>query len=332
MAAKNPFLPCPSWHDMSAHVSIRGDSLSGTCGIKSGWNMMNPKEKKSMLAVMAHPDDESFGIGGTLTKYAHEGVDVHLICATDGDNGTVEPELLEGYDSVASLREQELRCAAEKLGLASVQMGGYRDSGMAGSSENMDPRALAAQPVEDFAIKIANRIRQVRAQVVITHDEIGNYKHPDHIACHRATVLAFKLAGDPVALPETDFPAYQPQKLYFNTFPKAFMKWAVRLAPLFGVNPREFGRNKDIDAVELANEGDFPIHLRIDYKDYAEFREQASQCHVSQLQSGPPSSGFMSLFFRLMSGKELFVRAIPEAPRSLREKDMFDGLRFPSQT
>ncbi len=76
-------------------------------------------EKRKLLVVLAHPDDETFGTGGTLAYYASKGVEVHLICATRGEVGDVEPELLEGFDSIADLRENELRCAAETLGLGS---------------------------------------------------------------------------------------------------------------------------------------------------------------------------------------------------------------------
>ena len=287
---------------------------------------MSSDQKKTLLAIMAHPDDESFGIGGTLAKYAREGVDVHLICATDGENGTVAPELLEGYDSISALRYDELRCAVEKLGLASLTMAGYRDSGMAGSDSNRHPQSLTAQPVEEVAAKFAQVIRKVRPQVVVTHDPLGNYKHPDHIACQQATALAFRLAGDPAALPVTDYPAHRPKKLYYNTLPKKLFRWGMRIGRLFGMDPRKFGRNADIDVYELMAEEDFPVHLRIDHRKYSRFQNEASACHVSQLASGPPGSGWLALFFRLMAGRDLFMRAVPEAPDGLREKDMFEGI------
>ncbi len=287
---------------------------------------MSDANQKSLLAVMAHPDDESFGIGGTLAKYAREGVDVHLICATDGASGTVSPELLDGYASISELRLQELRCAADKLGLASMTMAGYRDSGMAGSEDNLHPHSLTAQKVEDVAANFAGVIRKVRPQVVVTHDPIGNYGHPDHIACQLATEAAFHMAGDPSALPETDHPAFQPRKLYYNTFPKQFFRWVFRFGRIFGMDPSKFGRNEDIDVLALLEQPDFPIHLRIDHRKYSSYQKEASQCHVSQLPSGPPNSGWMALFFRLMAGKDLFMRAFPEAPAGLREKDMFEGI------
>jgi N-acetyl-1-D-myo-inositol-2-amino-2-deoxy-alpha-D-glucopyranoside deacetylase len=93
-------------------------------------------EKKILLAVLAHPDDESFGMGGTLALYAARGVEVHLVCATRGEVGEVAPELLNRFESIAELRESELRCAAGNLGLAGVHFLGYRDSGMSGSPDN----------------------------------------------------------------------------------------------------------------------------------------------------------------------------------------------------
>ena len=111
-------------------------------------------EKRKLLVVMAHPDDETFGTGGTLAYYASKGVEVHLICATRGEVGDVEPELLMGFESIADLRESELRCAAETLGISEVHMLDYRDSGMPGSIDNVHPNALAAAPLEQVAGEI----------------------------------------------------------------------------------------------------------------------------------------------------------------------------------
>ena len=85
-------------------------------------------------------------------------------------------------------------------------------------ADNQHPNALAAQPVDEVAAKVVHYIRTLRPQVVVTHDPIGGYKHPDHIAMHRATVRAFELAADPSY--SSDLPAFKPQKLYYQTMPK----------------------------------------------------------------------------------------------------------------
>ena len=287
---------------------------------------MVEKQKKRLLAILAHPDDESFGMGGTLAKYAAEGVEVSLICATGGENGTVDPDLLNGYASIAELRADELRCAAEKLGLTHLTLAGYRDSGMAETEANHHPGCLVTQPIDYVAAHFAQLIREIRPHVVVTHDPIGNYKHPDHIACNQATTLAFELAGDPERLPETGAPAWKPQKLYYSTMPKRWFKLFVQVAPLFGVNPREFGRNNDIDVIDLIESGDFPIHTRINIRKHVETRNEASACHASQLAGGPPNTGFFGIILRLMGGYDGYMRAYPPAEDTLREKDFFEGV------
>ena len=154
-------------------------------------------ETKTILAVLAHPDDESFGMGGTLALYASRGVQVHLVCATRGEVGEVSPNLLKGFESIAKLRESELRCAAGVLGLSGVHFLDYRDSGMPGSPDNSHPQALAAQPLDTVAAQVVWYIRTLKPQVVLTFDPIGGYRHPDHIAIQRATVRAFEQAGNP---------------------------------------------------------------------------------------------------------------------------------------
>ncbi|MCA9907518.1 MAG: PIG-L family deacetylase, partial [Anaerolineae bacterium] len=142
---------------------------------------------RRMLFSLAHPDDESFGSGGLIAKYVAQGVDAYLICATNGDVGTVKPEYLNGYSSIAELRLAELACAASKLGLKQVFTLGYKDSGMMGSSANQDPACLWQAPQDQITRQVVETIRQVKPQVVVTFNKYGGYGHPDHIAIQRAT-------------------------------------------------------------------------------------------------------------------------------------------------
>jgi LmbE family N-acetylglucosaminyl deacetylase len=279
-----------------------------------------------LMAALAHPDDESFGAGGTLALYAQRGVQVHLVCATRGEAGQVSAECLEGFESVADLRVSELRCAAGILGLAGVHYLDYRDSGMAGSSDNQHPQALAVAPVEEVAHRVVHLIRLLRPQVIITNDPIGGYKHPDHIAIHRATLQAFHLAGDPALVDSDGLPPYQPQKLYYQTIPKRALRMAVRILPLLGRDPRHVGRNGDIDIRALVEEGDFPIHARIDYRAVVEKREAAAACHASQLDGGPPRQGLLGWVWRMFGEVEQYMRAYPPPEPRLREKDLFAGI------
>src|SRR5512136_1210059 len=152
------------------------------------------QQSLTMLVCLAHPDDETFGMGGTLALYARRGVQVHLVCATRGEVGEVDQELLQGFSSVGERRESELCCAADILGLAGVYFLDYRDSGMPGTPDNQHPNALAAQPIDEVASRLVNYIRRLKPQVMVTFDPIGGYRHPDHVAIHQATVRAFELA------------------------------------------------------------------------------------------------------------------------------------------
>jgi N-acetyl-1-D-myo-inositol-2-amino-2-deoxy-alpha-D-glucopyranoside deacetylase len=273
------------------------------------------------LAVLAHPDDESFGMGGTLALYASRGVDVHLVCATRGEVGDVAPDLLEGFQSVAELRESELRCAAGFLGLKGVHFLGYRDSGMPGSPDNRHPQALAAQPVEEVAANVVCYIRTLKPQVVLTFDPIGGYRHPDHIAIQRACVRAFEQAANPDFAPQS-LPVHVPERLYFHTMPHGFMKLAVRLLPLFGRDPRKFGANGDIDLTAIAAV-DFPTHARVNIRSVLEKKEKAGACHASQ-GGGRMGGGVVSFFMRLFSGTESFMRAYPAVePGEKVAQDLF---------
>lgn len=283
---------------------------------------MSSLSHRCLLAVLAHPDDETFGPGGTLALYARRGVAVHLLCATRGEVGSASPELMRGHASVAELREAELRCAAEHLGLTSVHFLNYRDSGMPGSPDNQHPQALAAASVEEVAAQVASWMGELQPQVVITFDPMGGYRHPDHIAIHRATAAAFRSFGDD-PLPAQGQTVYHPEKLYYHTFPRRPLRLLIRLMRILGRDPRRWGTNRDIDLTGIVA-GDIPIHARIDVRTVTDVKRRASACHASQ---GGRSSGRISVWlFRLVGGRETFSRAYPPADRHLRERDLFEGV------
>jgi LmbE family N-acetylglucosaminyl deacetylase len=280
---------------------------------------------KTLLFVGAHPDDETFGIGGTLAQYAAAGVKVYYACATRGEVGSADAESMKGFTSVGDMRWSELECAARVLGLAGVAHLGYRDSGMAGSPDNQNPASLAAAPLEQAAGRVVKVIREFKPQVVITHDPLGGYRHPDHIAVNRATVAAFKAAGDPALYPEAG-PAFAPQKLYYNVFPRGWLKFAVKVMPIFGQNPHKFGRNHDIDFTALV-ETEFPIHARVRIaKRFALIKAEASSCYKSQMGGGPSRRGIFRLFNLFSVTQDSYMRAYPEVKGSLHERDLFSGV------
>jgi LmbE family N-acetylglucosaminyl deacetylase len=260
-------------------------------------------------------------MGGTLAKYAASGVEVHLICATRGEAGEVDPEYLDGYSSIADLRVHELNCAVKALGIEPVHLLDYRDSGMTGSDANGNPRALIKAPLEKVAGEIADIIREIKPQVIVTFDPIGGYRHPDHIYIHQAATRAFDLAGDPQY--KSSSPPFQASRLFYHTIPRHFIRFNVRLLKLLGKDPSKYGKNQDIDLTQLAVD-DFPVHARVNYQAVKEKKAAASACHASQGGQGL-TRGFVRWLTWLLGARsdDQFMQAFPDPGNSKVKKDLF---------
>ncbi len=278
---------------------------------------------RRLLLSLAHPDDESFGYGALISKYVAEGVDVYLIVSTDGDVGTILPEFMDGYNSIAERRLAELDCANQILGFKQIFRLGYKDSGMMGSETSKDPACSWQAPREEMARKVVEIIREVRPQVVLTFNKFGGYGHPDHIAIQRATTDAIQLAGD-AAYDTGEQAPYQPQKLYYSSFPSLRLRYNILMSRLRGNDPRRLGRNKDIDLVAILDHIE-PPNTRVTIHEYFDQWEAASACHASQLGGGrgqPPR-----WFRRMFMNQQGFTRIFP-APGHERvdEHDLFDNV------
>jgi N-acetyl-1-D-myo-inositol-2-amino-2-deoxy-alpha-D-glucopyranoside deacetylase len=288
------------------------------------YNKEDKMNSKTLVFIGAHPDDETFAVGGTLAQYAASGVRTYYVCATRGEAG-VAPSKMKGFDSAGDMRWAELECAIAVLGLAGVVHLGYRDSGMQGWEDNHHPEAFIMAPVAEAAGRIVKIIRDLKPQVVVTHDPIGGYRHPDHIAAHDATTKAFFAAGDPAQYPEAG-PAFQPQKLYYHIFSRGWLKTVVKLLPLIGQDPHKFGRNKDIDLAGLVAV-DFPEQAVIRLTEQSiSTREKARACHVSQIGDRAPQSLLWRIANKLGSQHDSYMRAYPARDRKYKEYDLFEGV------
>ncbi len=296
-------------------------------GIQSTWLKSTPQEQKTLLAVFAHPDDESFGPGGVLAKYSAQGAGVHYACGTRGEAGTLDnPDMLQGFASLGELRWHELECAMGFLGLTGLHYLGYRDSGMPGSLDNDHPESLVQAERATLVGKLVALIRSLRPQVVVTFDPHGGYGHPDHIAIHHAATEAFYAAGDAERYPEQisqGIKAYAPQKLYYTTFPKGLLKTAVFVLRMLGRDPTKFGRNQDINLAEIVL-WDYPVTTRVDIGPYLERKEQAAACHRSQAGPAGMFSWLPLPLRRRLLGSETFTLIHPPADGHTQEKDLFE--------
>ncbi len=280
-------------------------------------------QKKRLLICYAHPDDESFGLGAAIPKWIDDGVEVYLLCATNGDVGTVPPVLQGKYPTVAELRLSELACARQYLKFKEVFLPGYRDSGMFGSETINHPDSLwqqwqqNPQRVTETVLAV---MRQTQPQVLITFNRYGGYGHPDHIAIQRATVRAFDCLRDAAG---TD---YRPQKLYYAAFPKVTIWLRILRAYLAGKDPRRMGRNQDVDIFKTLAHTE-PVHARIPIAAYLDIWEEASRCHASQ--GGGRINRTSRWLRRLLYNRQGFTRAYPPPPADrVDEDDLFAGVRL----
>ena len=257
---------------------------------------------KTLLVIFAHPDDESHGPGATLAKYAAEGVQVHYLCATRGEAGSVDSRFLANDHSVADLRSTELQHAADALGLAGVHYMNYRDSGMEGSPDNQHPDSLYAAPLDAVAQRIAMHMRYLRPDAIITHDQYGWYGHPDHIKCYQATLRAYELLYGVQGL--------NAPRLYISSFSKSLLRLTVRLMPLFGRDPRRHGQNQDVDLVEIAS-WRVPLTAKIRVGNFLAVKDRAIACHASQQPLVQSKNKVFSALLRQMQSVETFSRIYP---------------------
>ena len=159
-----------------------------------------------LLAVHAHPDDESSKGAGTVAKYHAEGVRTVLVCCTGGEEGDILNPAMDRPEvkaDIGAVRQAELDKAAAIIGYDEVVMLGYRDSGMPDSEANANPLSFAQAPLDEAVGRLAAILRRTRPQVVVTYgDEQGGYPHPDHLRVHEITQPAVDRAADPAWEPD----------------------------------------------------------------------------------------------------------------------------------
>jgi LmbE family N-acetylglucosaminyl deacetylase len=235
----------------------------------------------SLLGAYGHPDDEQ-GVSGLMHKYANAGVNVTLVCATRGEAGEIAPGVNATPQTLGQVREEELRCAAEKIGIHNLYFLDYRDSGMIGTPENSDPRCLWQANLMEVTEKLVRLVRRHKPHVMLTFDPNGGYGHPDHIKIHQAAMIAYFVAGDARIFPEQitkeGLSPWTPLKLYWGAFPRSRWQKYAEMAEKAGVDlpepMKEFLKRGMPDEV---------ITTRVDVSDFVDLKLNALYCHASQM-------------------------------------------------
>ena len=199
--------------------------------------------------VLAHPDDETL-CSGAMAKYAAEGRPVTMLCATRGEVGQIAEGSEATAETLGKFREQELRDAMTIMGVDDVRFLGFRDSGMAGTEDNEDQRALAKAHPEGVTHLIVRAIRELKPAVVVTWDETGGYGHPDHIAVHQHTTAAFHAAGDASRFTTSGEP-HQAKALFYAMIP--IENWEAMQAEMLRLGLMESEVPGDAEAMQRSS-------------------------------------------------------------------------------
>jgi LmbE family N-acetylglucosaminyl deacetylase len=267
----------------------------------------------TIMAVHAHPDDEVFSTGGTFARYAAEGIQTVLVTCTNGEQGDgpggVKPGT-DGHDqdAVAALRLRELQDSVAHLGVAHLELLGYRDSGMEGWAANHASDAFANVPFDEATAKLADLMRRYRPQVVVTYDETGGsgYNHPDHVQAHRIAVAAIEQTGIP-------------SKFYYTAVPRSGIKVMFEYM-------KEHGIDTDFEVPEDFGTPDEEITAVLDVSPYAERKRKALEAHASQGANIFVLNMPDEVRHRVLA-TETFIRQFSKVAAPDKEDDLFAGLR-----
>ena len=269
----------------------------------------------TLMAVHAHPDDESSG-GGILATYSDQGIRTVVVTCTNGEYGDAPGGIKPGQDghdmqAVAQLRLAELRQAVKILGVSHLETLGYRDSGMEEWAYKADPEAFCNVPLDDVAGRIAGLIEEYRPQVLVSYDDTGAYQHPDHVHASLAAQAAAATTGIPA-------------KVYLSTMRGS--SWRRIWEALRDLGEEVPNFTEDPERARRALESEQRITTTIDIRPVLSRKREALLTHGSQINDSwfsklPPEVAEEAF------GYENFIRATDVTGASIPETDLFAGLR-----
>jgi mycothiol S-conjugate amidase len=281
---------------------------------------------RTLLAVHAHPDDESSKGAGTLARYAAAGVRTVIVTCTGGEAGEIlnpamdQPGVLE---RMPELRRAELAKALEILHVSAHYWLGYRDSGMPDTPANAHPEAFANADLDEATGRLVGIIRQEHPQVLVTYDESGGYPHPDHVRTHEVSVAAFDAAGDPDRYPEAGAP-FQPLKLYYHaTFTRRRLEAIHAGAVARGID------SPFAEWLERWDQAEHPepkVTTQVDVRGFLAQRRDALLAHATQID---PNSFWFSIPDEVVGEVypwEDYVLARSLVQAGEHETDLFEGI------
>ncbi|AKE41777.1 putative mycothiol S-conjugate amidase [Corynebacterium kutscheri] len=282
-----------------------------------------------LLAIHAHPDDESSKGAATMARYADEGARVKVLTCTGGERGDILNPAMDQpgvKDNIAAVRKDEMAAAVAALGVEHEWLG-YVDSGLPEGDPlpPLPPESFALVDNDEVVRKLVAVIRDFRPQVIITYDENGGYPHPDHLKVHEVSILAWERAGDPNYHPEVG-EAFEPQKLYYT---HGFIRQRMLMFHNLLLEQGKPSPYEEILERWLTHDADMMARVttQISCAEYFSARDEALRAHATQID---PAGTFFATpveVQRQLWPTEEFELAKTRVSTSLPEDDLFAGLR-----
>lgn len=284
---------------------------------------------RRLMAVHAHPDDESSKGAATYAYYTSLGDEVMVVSCTGGERGDVLNEALA--DSAAAmarrdlpgLRRREMAAARQAMGIRHRWLG-YVDSGMARADGTLPVNSFASIPLETSAAPLVALVRDFKPHVMITYDENGGYPHPDHIRAHVVGVEAYEAAGDPDRYPEGGAP-WQVSKLYYDRTMNSARLNAV-LDELVASEPESPLIAQLTGMREWMGERPYEATTRVPVADFFDTRDRALRSHASQVAPDSPFFFWPNDIQRRAWPTEDFQLIDSKVETQMPETDLFAGL------
>jgi LmbE family N-acetylglucosaminyl deacetylase len=271
----------------------------------------------TLMAVHAHPDDESSSTGGILARYSAEGIRTVVVTCTNGEYGDAPGGIKPGADGhdpddVARIRRDELERACATLGVTHLEMLGYSDSGMSDWEYKDHAHVFCNVPIEESTERLSKLYELYRPDVVVTYDEQGGYNHPDHVQASRIAFAALEATGIPrkaylIARRRRDWAGLR----------ELLEAQGVELPPLPEPTP---------ERLRMMEEAEARITTDVDVSGFVEQKRDALVTHASQIAESwfgkLPAEAYRTIF-----GTETFIRAHDTTGVAVPEDDLFAGLR-----
>lgn len=286
-------------------------------------------EGMRLMAVHAHPDDESSKGAATMAKYVRTGAEVLVVTCTGGERGAIlNPHLLDDPEAnadLAGVRRREMDRARGILGVEQTWLG-FVDSGLPEGDPlpELPKGCFALMDPEEAARPLVKLVRERKPHVMLTYDENGGYPHPDHIMTHKVSMLAYELAADPNYLPELGEP-WAIAKVYYH------LTFSAQQAIFVHHYLRDRGMDSPFEDMMdwFESQPQRPMTTRVDVSDYLELRDEALRAHATQVD---PDGFFFAVsndVKREVWPTDDYQLRMSRVGVSIPETDLFEGVRHP---